>query len=80
MFGFLLCNPCDPDCFGEGVLGHIDPFGHLIVLTIISGLTTMHTLPASVNTARDMAHVRDGETGLHLDRMSRFARVFLFIF
>jgi HD-GYP domain-containing protein (c-di-GMP phosphodiesterase class II) len=75
LFGFLFFNSYDPDCFDEGVLGQIDPFGHLIALTIINDLTTMHTLLASVKTARDMAHARDGETGSHLDRMSRFARI-----
>jgi HD-GYP domain-containing protein (c-di-GMP phosphodiesterase class II) len=75
LFGFLFFNSHEPDCFGEEVLGQIDPFGHLIALTIINDLTTMHTLLASVKTARDIAHARDGETGSHLDRMSRFARV-----
>jgi HD-GYP domain-containing protein (c-di-GMP phosphodiesterase class II) len=75
LFGFLFFNSHDADCFGEEVLGQIDPFGHLIALTIINDLSTMHTLLASVKTARDIAHARDGETGSHLDRMSRFALV-----
>ena len=75
LFGFLFFNAYETDCFGEEVLGQIDPFGHLIALTIINDLTTLHTLLASVKTARDMAHARDGETGSHLDRMSRFARI-----
>lgn len=75
LFGFLFFNAYETGCFGEETLGQIDPFGHLIALTIINDLTTMHTLLASVKTARDMAHARDGETGSHLDRMSRFARV-----
>jgi HD-GYP domain-containing protein (c-di-GMP phosphodiesterase class II) len=75
LFGFLFFNAYEPDCFGEDVLRQIDPFGHLISLTIINDLTTMHTLLASVKTARDMAHMRDGETGSHLDRMSHFARI-----
>ena len=37
---------------GEEVLRQIDPFGHLIALTIINDLTTMHTLLASVRTFR----------------------------
>jgi len=75
LFGFLFFNSRDPDCFGKEVLRQIDPFGHLIALTIINDLSTLHTLLATVKTARDMAHARDGETGSHLDRMSRFARV-----
>ena len=75
LFGFLFFNSHDADCFSEETLRQIDPFGHLIALTIINDLTTLHTLLATVKTARDMAHARDGETGSHLDRMSRFARV-----
>ncbi len=75
LFGFLFFNSHEPDCFAEEVLGQIDPFGHLIALTIINDLTTLHTLLATVKTARDLTHARDGETGSHLDRMSRFARI-----
>lgn len=75
LFGFVFFNSYDADCFSEEALRQIDPFGHLIALTIINDLTTLHTLLASVKTARDLAHARDGETGSHLDRMSRFARV-----
>ncbi|MGV8990620.1 MAG: HD domain-containing phosphohydrolase [Thiobacillus sp.] len=75
LFGFLFFNSYESDCFVEEVLGQIDPFGHLIALTIINDLTTLHTLLASVKTARDLTHARDGETGSHLDRMSRFARI-----
>lgn len=75
LFGFLFFNSHEPGCFAEEVLGQIDPFGHLIALTIINDLTTLHTLLATVKTARDLTHARDGETGSHLDRMSRFARI-----
>jgi HD-GYP domain-containing protein (c-di-GMP phosphodiesterase class II) len=47
----------------------------LISLAIIHELSSIQTLLATVKTARDMAHVRDSETGSHLDRMSRYARL-----
>lgn len=75
LFGFLFFNAYESDCFSEEVLRQIDPFGHLIALAIISDLAAMHTLLATVKTARDLVHARDDETGAHLDRMSRFARV-----
>ena len=75
LFGFLFFNSYDAGCFSEETLRQIDPFGHLIALTIINDLTSLQTLLATVKTARDMAHARDDETGSHLDRMSRFARV-----
>jgi len=69
LFGFLFFNSYEPECFAEEVLGQIDPFGHLIALTIINDLTTLHTLLASVKTARDLTHARDGETGLLRSRL-----------
>ena len=73
--GFLFFNAYQDAPFSEEVLQQIDPFGHLISLTIIHELSFMQTLLATVKTARDMAHVRDNETGTHLDRMSRYARL-----
>jgi HD-GYP domain-containing protein (c-di-GMP phosphodiesterase class II) len=73
--GFLFFNSYEEAPFSEEVLRQIDPFGHLISLTIIHELAFLQTLLATVKTARDMAHVRDNETGTHLDRMSRYARL-----
>jgi HD-GYP domain-containing protein (c-di-GMP phosphodiesterase class II) len=73
--GFLFFNSYAEAPFSEEVLRQIDPFGHLISLTIIHELAFLQTLLATVKTARDMAHVRDNETGTHLDRMSRYARL-----
>jgi HD-GYP domain-containing protein (c-di-GMP phosphodiesterase class II) len=73
--GFLFFNSYANAPFSEETLQQIDPFGHLISLTILHELSSMHTLLATVKTARDMAHVRDNETGTHLDRMSRYARL-----
>ncbi|MHB1099327.1 MAG: HD domain-containing phosphohydrolase [Burkholderiales bacterium] len=74
-FGFIFFNSRELAPFTEEVLSRIDPFGHLIALTIISDLSTAQTLLATVKTARDMAHLRDEETGAHQDRMSRYARL-----
>jgi HD-GYP domain-containing protein (c-di-GMP phosphodiesterase class II) len=57
------------------VLDQLDTFGHLITLTVTGELAALQTLLATVRTARDIAHARDEETGAHLDRMSRYARL-----
>ncbi|NNM81832.1 MAG: HD domain-containing protein [Burkholderiales bacterium] len=75
LFGFIFFNSRQISPFSEEVLRQIDPFGHLIALTIISDLAMVQTLLATVKTARDMAHLRDDETGSHQDRMSRYARL-----
>lgn len=74
-FGFVFFNSRQDQVFSDEVLHQIDPFGHLISLTIIHDLSALRTLLASVKTARDMMHTRDAETGSHLDRMSRYARL-----
>lgn len=75
LFGFIFFNSYDKAPFTEQVLRQIDPYGHLIALTVINELMTVQTLLATVKTARDMAHLRDDETGAHQDRMSRYARL-----
>ncbi len=74
-FGFLFFNSSAVDAFSEEVLRQIDPFGHLISLTVIHELASLRTLLATVQTAHDIANVRDSETGAHLERMSRYARL-----
>lgn len=74
-FGFLFFNSYQRGAFNEEVLGQIDTYAHLLSLTIIHELSSIQILLATVKTARDMAYARDTETGGHLDRMSRFARL-----
>ncbi|MBI5918579.1 MAG: HD domain-containing protein [Nitrosomonadales bacterium] len=75
LFGFLFFNSSEAAPFTEEVLRQLDPYGHLIALTIINDLASVQTLLATVKTARDMGHLRDDETGAHQDRMSRYARL-----
>lgn len=75
LFGFLFFNSYEPAPFTEEVLRQIDPYGHLIALAIINDLATIQTMMSTVKTARDMAHLRDDETGSHQDRMSHYAQL-----
>lgn len=74
-FGFLFFNSYEPAPFTEEALQQIDPYGHLIALTIINDLSSAQNLMSTIRTARSMAHLRDDETGAHQDRMSRYARL-----
>ena len=74
-FGFLFYNADKKDVFTENVLRQIDIYSHMISLMVINELTSIHTLTAVVKTTGKMTHVRDPETGSHLDRMSRYSRV-----
>jgi HD-GYP domain-containing protein (c-di-GMP phosphodiesterase class II) len=74
-FGFIFFNSDKSDVFTENVLHQIDVYAHLISLTVINELISIHTLTAAVKTTSRITHLRDPETGSHLDRMSRYSRL-----
>lgn len=74
-FGFLFFNSNEKDVFTEQVLREIDVYAHLISLTVINELNAVFTLTAAIKTTGHLTHVRDPETGTHLDRMSRYSRL-----
>jgi HD-GYP domain-containing protein (c-di-GMP phosphodiesterase class II) len=73
--GFVFFNSRQPDVFTEMALAQLDVFGHLVSLLVIQELAAARTLSAALESARHLVHTRDSETGSHLDRMSRYARV-----
>jgi len=74
-FGFIFFNSDKQDVFTENVLRQIDLYAHMISLTVINELASINTLTAAIKTTGSLAHVRDPETGSHLDRMSRYSRI-----
>jgi len=74
-FGFVFFNSYLKNTFNREVLHYLDIYGHLISLLIINEISSIHTLLAALKTAREVTHHRDVETGTHLDRMSRYARL-----
>ena len=74
-FGFIFFNSDKTNVFLENVLRQIDIYGHLISLMVINELSSIRTLAAAVKTAGNISHIRDPETGSHLDRMSRYSRL-----
>ena len=74
-FGFLFFNSDKKDVFSESVLRQIDVYSHMISLMVINELSSIHTLTAVVKATGRITHVRDPETGSHLDRMSRYSRI-----
>ena len=73
--GFIFFNSFQNDVFDEHALSQLDVFGHLISLLIISELSNIQTLAAALKTSGRITHLRDPETGSHLDRMSRYSRL-----
>lgn len=74
-FGFIFFNASEVDVLTEHVLEQLDVFGHLVSLMVANEIANMRTLVAAVTTAAHLTHQRDPETGGHLDRMSRYARL-----
>lgn len=75
LYGFIFFNATKKGAFSENVLHDLDLFGRLMSLTIVQELSQYRTLQAAVDTARDISHHRDNETGAHLDRMARYSRL-----
>jgi len=73
--GFLFFDSRTPGAFTPEVIAKLEVYGQLVMLMISHEVTTIQTLVGSVRVARDFAHLRDVETGTHLDRMSRYARL-----
>lgn len=73
--GFLFFNSYETDVFTEKTLKELDIFGHLVSLMVINELTTHKVMSAALKTTSDFTHLRDPETGSHLDRMSRYSRI-----
>ncbi len=74
-FGFMFFNSDQKDVFSENVLRQIDIYSHMISLMVINELASIRTLTAAVKTTGRITHIRDPETGSHLDRMSRYSRL-----
>ncbi len=73
--GFLFFNSHESDVFTENVLSILDIYGHLIALMVVNELSTLKVMSAALKTTRNITHMRDPETGSHLDRMSRYSRI-----
>ena len=73
--GFIFFNSNKADVFVDDVLHELDIIGHMISLLVINEMESVHALTAAVKTSEHITHVRDTETGSHLDRMSRYSRL-----
>ncbi|MBC8549900.1 MAG: HD domain-containing protein [Candidatus Brocadiales bacterium] len=73
--GFIFFNSYRTDVFTDDVLHELDIVGHMISLLVVNEMEAVHALTAAVKTTEHITHVRDTETGSHLDRMSRYSRI-----
>ena len=74
-WGFIFFNSRTPGALAEPALRTLDAYAHLISAVVTAEMLAVRILAAAVKTAHDMVHFRDPETGGHIDRMSRYARL-----
>ena len=74
-WGFIFFNSRTSGRFSPAVLRVLDVHAHLVSAIVTSEMLAVRVLAAAVKTAHDMVHYRDPETGAHIDRMSRYARL-----
>lgn len=75
LLGFVFFNASQKNVFNESVMSELDMVAHMVTLLVYSEESNVNTLKATVKTALDLTHSRDPETGTHLERMSRYARI-----
>ena len=73
--GIIFVNSYEKNAFSEITCHELSPFIHLIGLLVCRELDQVNILHGSVATVLDISHHRDPETGAHLERMSRYARL-----
>ena len=74
-WGFIFFNSRSPGALAEPALRTLDAYAHLISAVVTAEMLSVRILAAAVKTAHDMVHFRDPETGGHIDRMARYARL-----
>lgn len=74
-FGFIFFNSSQTNSFQPDIVSHLNPIGRLLGLTVVCEIQGINTLVAATKTFRHITSRRDGETGAHLERMSRYSRL-----
>ncbi len=74
-WGFIFFNSRSPGALAVPALRTLDVYAHLISAVVTAEMLAVRLLAAAVKTAHDMVHFRDPETGGHIDRMARYARL-----
>lgn len=74
-FGFLFFDSRESNYFGASAVQHLALYSHLISLLIINEVSRVSALRSAIDVARKITRTRSEETGSHLDRMARYARM-----
>lgn len=75
LLGFLFFDSMQPGAFDGEVPGDLEIYVQLCRLSVLSLVNLANTVQGLVRVAKDFAHLRDIETGCHIDRMSTYCRL-----
>jgi HD-GYP domain-containing protein (c-di-GMP phosphodiesterase class II) len=75
LLGFVFYDSLSPAVFTVDAQRDLSLYTNLINLCIAAEFATIRFITSSIKVAREFAHLRDFETGRHLERMARFARL-----
>ncbi|WP_348699460.1 HD domain-containing phosphohydrolase [Duganella fentianensis] len=75
LLGFIFFDSLQLHAFPEKTQRDLLLYSNLISMTISNEVETIRSLRASTHLACEFAHLRDFETGAHLQRMSHYAKL-----
>ena len=75
LLGFLFFDSRKPGAFDGRLPDDLQIYVQLCRLSVLNVFSLSHAVEGMVKVARGLAHLRDIETGRHLDRMSSYVRL-----
>lgn len=73
--GMLFYNSYQRQAFNESNLTYLDMIAHLLATLLAADQNQATILRGALNTATQLTHHRDPETGMHLERMAHYSRL-----
>jgi HD-GYP domain-containing protein (c-di-GMP phosphodiesterase class II) len=73
--GMLFYNSYQRAAFDGSNLTYLDMIAHLLMVLLAGDLNQIATIRGAMKTATQFTRHRDPETGMHLERMSRYSRL-----
>ena len=75
LIGFVFCDSLHKGYFRNGVVDQVELFTQLVAQLVLQEQFRLSTLSSALRMTIGMVHVRDPETGNHLERMARYSRL-----
>lgn len=75
LLGFIFFDSMKAAAFSPQVQRDLVLFSNMVAMAISSEVSVVHKMVDSTRMAREIAEVRDFETGAHLERMARYSRI-----